>query len=125
MKILILGANGFIGNALCKKLLADKRWREEIVDGCNIAVREGRFLFSDRVKEIEEVFNLQNSKNKSGQIEEFIPVKHKSAKYKTAVISIAEGKTESAKQDKRPRVRPVKQLLLCSLDLLLKLIPRK
>jgi len=48
---------------LCKKLLKEENLRKDIVAGSQLAVKEGKFSFDDRVKELEDLFSLKNTKN--------------------------------------------------------------
>ena len=44
---------------LCKKLLAEENLRKDIVGASQLAIKEGKFTFAERVKEIAEIFNLK------------------------------------------------------------------
>jgi len=49
---------------LCKKLLMEENYRKDIVAGSQLAIKEGGFTFDNRVKEIEEFFNLKSDASK-------------------------------------------------------------
>ena len=57
---------------LCKKLLAEENLRKDIVAGSQLAIKEGKFTFYDRVEEIEQIFNLKKSDAKSEISYEFL-----------------------------------------------------
>lgn len=49
---------------LCQKLLAEDNWRKDIIAASNLAIKEGKFTFDERVKNIEEIFNLKINETK-------------------------------------------------------------
>jgi hypothetical protein len=57
---------------LCKKLLAEENLRKDIVAGSQLAIKEGKFTFEERVKEVEQIFNLKKSNAKSEISYEFL-----------------------------------------------------
>ena len=52
-------SNKFEAYDVCRKLLSDESWRKDIVENSKIAIKEGGFTFDDRVREIEQIFNLK------------------------------------------------------------------
>ena len=44
---------------ICKKLLAEENLRKDIVEASQLAIKEGKFTFEERAKEIVEIFNLK------------------------------------------------------------------
>ncbi len=64
--------NAYECYSLCKKLLAEENLRKDIVAGSQLAIKEGKFTFYDRVKEIEQIFNLKKSDAKSKISYEFL-----------------------------------------------------
>jgi hypothetical protein len=58
---------------ICKKLLNDEPWRKSIVTGSQLAIKEGGFTFFDRIKEMEEIFNLKSTKNRKGNCDFLLP----------------------------------------------------
>jgi spore maturation protein CgeB len=44
---------------LCKKLLAEENLRKDTVEASQLAIKEGKFTFAERAKEIAEIFNLK------------------------------------------------------------------
>jgi len=62
---------------LCKKLLEDDQWRSDISLRSQAAIIEGKYRFSDRIEEMEEIFNLKQkiSSDKSGYCEFLLPTK--------------------------------------------------
>jgi len=44
---------------LCKKLLAEENLRKDIAEASQLAIKEGKFTFEERAKEIAEIFNLK------------------------------------------------------------------
>jgi len=44
---------------LCKKLLAEENLRKDIVEASQLAIKEGKFTFAERAKEVAEIFNLE------------------------------------------------------------------
>ena len=54
---------------LCKKLLENDNLRKEISLKSNLAIKEGKFTFKDRVDELTEIFNLKIAKNNDNYFE--------------------------------------------------------
>ena len=52
-------SNKFEAYNICRKLLSDESWRKDVVENSKIAIKEGGFTFDDRVREIEQIFNLK------------------------------------------------------------------
>ncbi len=53
--------NNYEAYHLAKKLLEEENYREDIALSSQNAIREGRFSFEDRVKDIEKIFSLKPS----------------------------------------------------------------
>ena len=67
---------------LCKKLLVEENYRKDIVAGSQLAIKEGGFTFDNRVKEIEEIFNLKSDVNKDDLRYEILNLKSDATKHK-------------------------------------------
>jgi len=65
-------SNNFEAYEVCRKLLSDESWRKDIVENSKIAIKEGGFTFDDRVKEIEQIFNLKKNEDSSRAKYEFL-----------------------------------------------------
>ena len=65
-------SNKFEAYDICRKLLSDESWRKDIVENSKIAIKEGGFTFDDRVREIEQIFNLIRNKEEDNLKFEFV-----------------------------------------------------
>lgn len=67
---------------ICKKLLQEDNWRSDVIAGSQLALQEGKFLFYDRVKELESRFNLKGNKAQETELiyEYVLKAKHKTIK---------------------------------------------
>jgi hypothetical protein len=57
---------------ICKKLLSEENLRKDVVDASNLAIKEGKFSFYERVKELEQIFNLKSNENNDELIYKFL-----------------------------------------------------
>ena len=64
-------SNAYEAYGICKKLTMNESWRKDIVKSSQLAIKEGKFTFYDRVSEIEEIFNLTPHLGKEDEFYEF------------------------------------------------------
>ncbi|MCH9753759.1 MAG: hypothetical protein K0T99_02525 [Alphaproteobacteria bacterium] len=54
-------SNQFEARDICKKLLNDEKWRKDIVEGSNLAMREGNFRFKDMIDRVSQISGVSLS----------------------------------------------------------------
>ncbi|MES2960902.1 MAG: glycosyltransferase [Pseudomonadota bacterium] len=57
--------NAFEARKICQKLLADQKWREEIIEGSQLAIEEAH-RFKHRIKDIEQITGVALTSASSG-----------------------------------------------------------